>query len=224
MGNNSSCSLKKEYDELSEYDIAVYNLKKEKIYWGTIAICIIYAIFALILFLSGFFSEKARFILINRYLPFTIVYIIGTFIIVMFLLYQIFNFEPIKIDRNNNFDQLSCPDYWKLSKSEDGHVRCKPNKKNAEYASPYGFYTYQLPTKMNKYEYAIKNKITWDGITNDQTLINNYKDEAPKSILCLGQTVNKIFNNGQINEIKNHDKYNCLVGYWYSANYIFNNN
>jgi hypothetical protein len=21
-----------------------------------------------------------------------------------------------------------CPDYWKLSKSEDGHVRCKPDK------------------------------------------------------------------------------------------------
>jgi hypothetical protein len=38
---------------------------------------------------------------------------------------------------------------------------------------------------MNKYEYAIKNKITWDGITNDKSLINGYKDEAPKSILWL---------------------------------------
>jgi hypothetical protein len=78
-----------------------------------------------------------------------------------------------------------CPDYWKLSKSEDGHVRCKPDKKNAEYASPYGFFSYQLPTKMNKYEYAIKNNITWDGITNDESLIHNYKEEAPKSILWL---------------------------------------
>jgi hypothetical protein len=78
-----------------------------------------------------------------------------------------------------------CPDYWKISKSKDGHVRCKPDKKNADYASPYGFFSYQLPTKMNKYEYAIKNNITWDGITNDQSLINNYKEEAPKSILWL---------------------------------------
>jgi hypothetical protein len=78
-----------------------------------------------------------------------------------------------------------CPDYWKLSKSEDGHVRCKPDKMNADYASPHGFFSYQLPTKMNKYEYAIKNKITWDGITNDRELINNYKDEAPKSIFWL---------------------------------------
>jgi hypothetical protein len=83
-----------------------------------------------------------------------------------------------------------CPDYWKISKSKDGHVRCKPDKKNADYASPYGFFSYQLPTKMNKYEYAIKNNITWDGITNDQSLINNYKQEAPKSILWL---LGKIF-------------------------------
>lgn len=83
-----------------------------------------------------------------------------------------------------------CPDYWKISKSKDGHVRCKPDKKNADYASPYGFFSYQLPTKMNKYEYAIKNNITWDGITNDQSLINNYKEEAPKSILWL---LGKIF-------------------------------
>lgn len=78
-----------------------------------------------------------------------------------------------------------CPDYWKLSKTKDGHIRCKPNKKNAEYASPYGFFTYQLPTKMNKYDYAVKNRITWDGITNDKSLINNYKQEEPKSIFWL---------------------------------------
>lgn len=78
-----------------------------------------------------------------------------------------------------------CPDYWKLSKTKDGHIRCKPDKKNAEYASPYGFFTYQFPTKMNKYDYAVKNRITWDGITNDKSLINNYKQEEPKSIFWL---------------------------------------
>lgn len=88
-----------------------------------------------------------------------------------------------------------CPDYWKLSKSEDGHVRCKPDKKNADYASPYGFFSYQLPTKMNKYEYAVQNKITWDGITNDDTLINNYKADAPKSIFWLLGKVFTVQNN-----------------------------
>ena len=114
-------------------------------------------------------------------------------IIVFLFLTPIF---VIIIMRANNKKQIwapmvsECPDYWKLSKSEEGHVRCKPDKKNADYASPYGFYSYQLPTKMNKYEYAIKNKITWDGITNDKSLINGYKDEAPKSILWL---LGKIF-------------------------------
>ena len=111
-----------------------------------------------------------------------------TAVVVFLALIPIF---VIIVIRANNKKQIwapmvsECPDYWKLSKSEDGHVRCKPDKKNSDYASPYGFFSYQLPTKMNKYEYAVKNKITWDGITNDQSLINNYKEEAPKSIFWL---------------------------------------
>jgi hypothetical protein len=49
--------------------------------------------------------------------------------------------------------------------------------------------------KMNKYEYAVQNKITWDGITNDDTLINNYKADAPKSILWLLGKVFTVQNN-----------------------------
>jgi len=121
-----------------------------------------------------------------------------TAVIVLLILIPVITIVIIKANnKKQNWIPIvsECPDYWKLSKSEDGHVRCKPNKKNAEYASPYGFYTYQLPTKMNKYEYAIKNKITWDGITNDQSLINNYKDEAPKSILWLLSKVFTVQNN-----------------------------
>jgi hypothetical protein len=116
-----------------------------------------------------------------------------TAIVVFLALIPIF---VIIIIRANNKKQRwapmvsECPDYWKLSKSEDGNVRCKPDKKNADYASPHGFFSYQVPTKMNKYEYAIKNKLTWDGITNDRELINNYKEEAPKSIFWL---LGKIF-------------------------------
>jgi hypothetical protein len=107
----------------------------------------------------------------------------------------------IIVIRANNKKQIwapmisACPDYWKLSKSKDGHIRCKPDKKNAEYSSAHGFFSYQLPTKMNKYEYAVQNKITWDGITNDDTLINNFKEEAPKSIFWLLGKVFTVQNN-----------------------------
>lgn len=116
MGNKSSCSLNTDNDELSDYDIAIYNIKRRNVFLGTIAICIIYAIIALILFLGGYFSEKVRFILLNRFLPFTVIYIIGTIVIVLYLAYQVYYFKPIKIDTTNDYDPISCPDYWKLEK------------------------------------------------------------------------------------------------------------
>lgn len=116
MGNKSSCSVSKDQEKLTEYDLAVFKIKQEKVFWGTIAICVVYAIVALILFLASYLSEKVRYILLNRFLPFTIVYIVGTIIIVSYLTYQVYYFKPIRIDKNNNFDQLSCPDYWKLER------------------------------------------------------------------------------------------------------------
>jgi len=116
MGNKSSCELSKDEETLSEYDLTVFKIRQYKIFWGTIAICVVFAIIALILFLASYLSENVKYILLNRFLPFTIVYIVGTIIIVSYLTYQVYYFKPIKIDKGNNFDQLSCPDYWKLER------------------------------------------------------------------------------------------------------------
>jgi hypothetical protein len=116
MGNKSSCELPNDEETLSEYDLTVFKIRQYKIFWGTIAICIVFAIIALILFLASYLSENVKYILLNRFLPFTIVYIVGTIIIVSYLAYQVYYFKPIKIDKGNNFDQLSCPDYWKLER------------------------------------------------------------------------------------------------------------
>lgn len=117
MGNKtSSCSVSNKEEELSEYDMTIYKLKKERIFWGTLAICITYALIALILFLASYFSENVKAILLNRFFPFTLVFIIGTLAITIYLTYQVLDFRPVKINRNNNYDNLSCPDYWRLEK------------------------------------------------------------------------------------------------------------
>ena len=116
MGNKNSCEIPKNDDTLSEYDLTIFKIKQRKVFWGTIAICILFAIIALVLFLASYLSENVRYILLNRFLPFTVVFVIGTILLVSYLGYQVYYFSPIKIDRNNNFDHLSCPDYWKLEK------------------------------------------------------------------------------------------------------------
>lgn len=117
MGNKtSSCAVSNKEEELSDYDMTIYNLKKERIFWGTLAICITYAVIAFILFIASYLSEKVKAILLNRFFPFTLVFVIGTIAITIYLTYQVLDFRPVKINKNNNYDTLSCPDYWRLEK------------------------------------------------------------------------------------------------------------
>jgi len=123
---SSSCSSKSKDVILSNYDMTIYNQKKTKIFWGTIAICLIYTLIAFIMFMGSYMSNKFKFVLLNRYFTFTVVFIIGTIIIVSYLYYQVYYFKAIKINRANVYDTLSCPDYWKLER-----VNITDNNSNA---------------------------------------------------------------------------------------------
>jgi len=122
MGNKCSTkTINPLYDDsdLNDYDRAVFNLKREKVFYGTIAICVLYGSIALILFVLSYFSDKIKYLLLNSFLPFTIVYIIGTILIIMYLIHQVLNFKPYKLNRDGNYDNLSCPDYWHLERISD---------------------------------------------------------------------------------------------------------
>lgn len=114
FSNSSSCSDSSNKPKLSTYDLTIYNQKAKKVFWGTIAICILYTIIALIMLLGSYMSGKFKYVLLNRFFPFTVVFIIGTILLVSYLYYQVYNFLPIKINRANEYNVLSCPDYWKL--------------------------------------------------------------------------------------------------------------
>jgi len=81
-----------------------------------------------------------------------------------------------------------CPDYWKISKTEEGYAKCSPNihKSNTggnRNINP--FFTYQLPTKNTKYDYALKNGLMWDGITNSSELVSQQRNEPDRNIGML---------------------------------------
>jgi len=114
FSNSSSCPDSSKKPKLSTYDLTIYNQKAKKVFWGTIAICILYTIIALIMLLGSYMSGKFKYVLLNRFFPFTVVFIVGTILLVSYLYYQVYNFLPIKINRANEYNVLSCPDYWKL--------------------------------------------------------------------------------------------------------------
>ena len=120
MGNakSTSCSNKTSVEEqdlnLTEYDMTIYEHRKEKIFKGTIAICVLYALIALIFIVSSYLAPSIKFVIFEKFLPFTIVFIIGTILLIIYLFYNILNFNPIKINKNYDYTNISCPDYWKL--------------------------------------------------------------------------------------------------------------
>ena len=85
MGNKCSTKTPNSLldNDLNDYDRAIFNLKREKVFYGTIAICILYGSFAIILFILSLLSDKIKYLLLNSFLPFTIVYIIGTILIIL---------------------------------------------------------------------------------------------------------------------------------------------
>jgi len=180
MGNKNTCSKTVENEEtLTEYDLTVFKIKQEKVFWGTIAICIVFAVFALILFLASYLSDNVRYILLNRFLPFTIVYIFGTIIIVSYLVYNVYYFRPIKINRNNNFEQLSCPDYWKLEKTKLDITNTEQTSLFDTNVNP-NLFTYKcvMDTDLfNKAELTKKNSLRLANYNVDNDKTTNFSDK-----------------------------------------------
>jgi hypothetical protein len=120
MGNakSTSCSNSTSVTEqdlrLTDYDMTIYEHRKEKIFKGTIAVCIVYAFIALLILLTSFLFPTIKYVIFEKFLPFTIVFIVGTILLIIYLFYNILNFNPIKINKNYDYTNISCPDYWKL--------------------------------------------------------------------------------------------------------------
>jgi hypothetical protein len=107
---------------LTDYDITMNSLHQDNMFKGTIVVCIIYAVFAFILIAAAYFVDNIRNLLFDKFLPFTMIYIIGTIIIIMIFIYNILSFKPKKIEKKKVDENISCPDYWKLEVLDDNVI------------------------------------------------------------------------------------------------------
>jgi len=107
---------------LTDYDITMNSLHQDNMFKGTIVVCIIYAVFAFILIAAAYFVDNIRNLLFDKFLPFTLIYIVGTIIIIMIFIYNILTFKPKKIDKKKVDENISCPDYWKLEVLDDNVI------------------------------------------------------------------------------------------------------
>ena len=98
-------------DEIKEHN----KNKKYNVFMGTITLCVVYAIIALLLLLYASYTESGKSLYTNLK-PFAITYIFGTIIIIVSFSIIIFNYDLTTLDskkiNKNPLNPTSCPDYY----------------------------------------------------------------------------------------------------------------
>jgi hypothetical protein len=101
-------------------ELKLFENEKLELYKGTFVVCIVYGLSALLLLLIILFTEWGREYIYNKFAPAVITYILGSLIIIIYLLNAIFTLQPRKVGRVMDGDNnILCPDYWKLEKVPD---------------------------------------------------------------------------------------------------------
>lgn len=105
-------------DNLSDVDKYIYKTDRLKMFKVTIAICVIYGLIALFILLLGLFTSFGNY-LFDDLMIFSVTFIIGTLLIIVYLSNMIYNFKPVKANGSNIYDNDVCPDYWNLERIND---------------------------------------------------------------------------------------------------------
>lgn len=146
----------------------IKNLKYNA-FMGTIAVCVVYGIIALLLILYINLTEQGK-VLYNDLKPFALTFIFGTLFIIIMITILVLHWEPEQAKKTTVDDvlnnPLTCPDYYKLEKT-----------------------TALEKTNLLKYTKGIQ-KDTLFGDTSDTTKqldLNNYKIDDNNSHLITNK-------------------------------------
>jgi hypothetical protein len=102
----------------NQKEIELFKKEKMNLYKGTWTVCFVYGVSALILLITILFTESGRTYIYDKYLPAVITYVVGAIIIIIYLIYSIFNIKPRKLGKVER-TIYSCPDYWKYDTETD---------------------------------------------------------------------------------------------------------
>ena len=208
MGNifSSKKTVVEDSDETpTEYDMNLFKEKRERLFYGTILVCILYAIFAAILLIASYLSPKIKYLLLDKFLPFTSIFIIGTILIILFLVTQIFDYKPIKHDRTNNYEDLSCPDYWTLETLPMDEYSKNIFDSNVNY----NLFKYRCKLNkdiFNKYDIYNANSNNYNITNLSYDLLSTTKNDKPKN-----NDINRYNNMHLYTNINNPTNYSLIT-------------
>lgn len=195
---DEKCNL----DNLNEYDIKINKLKVTDMYNGTYLVCIVYGIFSVAILLGSYFNDSVRDIFFNQFIIFTVIFIIGSIVIISVLIYYLNNYVPKKTKHVNLYDTYSCPDYWNMVMLDDNNVY-----KNFDSNISPNYFKYKCvinPNIFDRYDNydnpSVNNKQVNYNLTNNLLNTTNL-DENIKGDYYNDTHKDKIKNNMEINKM-----------------------
>ena len=104
----------------NDKELKLFEQEKMDLYKGTFVVCIVYGLSAVILLVLILFTDGGKEFIYDKFAPAVITYILGSLIIILYLLNSIYTITPRRIGNDMDSDNsIMCPDFWKLEKVKD---------------------------------------------------------------------------------------------------------
>jgi hypothetical protein len=104
----------------NDKELKLFEQEKMDLYKGTFVVCIVYGLSAIILLALILFTDGGKEFIYDKFAPAVVTYIIGSLIIILYLLNSIYTIRPRRIGNDMDSDNsIMCPDFWKLEKVKD---------------------------------------------------------------------------------------------------------
>ena len=104
----------------NDRELRLFEQEKMDLYKGTFVVCIVYGLSAFILLVVILFTEWGKEFIYDKFAPAVITYILGSLVIIIYLLNAIFSIKPRKVGTDFDSDSsMICPDFWRLERVSD---------------------------------------------------------------------------------------------------------
>jgi hypothetical protein len=143
----------------NDKELKLFEQEKMDLYKGTFVVCIVYGLSAIILLALILFTDGGKEFIYDKFAPAVVTYIIGSLIIILYLLNSIYTIRPRRIGNDMDSDNsIMCPDFWKLEKVKeaDKPLLIDNNNKTGVPA------TYIIPEITRKEDKNIQYKCVYD--------------------------------------------------------------
>jgi hypothetical protein len=99
----------------NEKELKLFEQEKIQLYKGTFVVCITYGLSAFFLLIAILFTKWGKEYIYDKFAPAVITYILGSIIIIIYLLSSIYTIKPRRVGEEVDTN-IECPEYWKLEK------------------------------------------------------------------------------------------------------------